>query len=380
MFGIGMEAQPPKQNRTYAQLFQEAFYMKKVLSLLFALAMTLSLAACGGSGNAPAIADAPASSVEDADTSNVANDLPVTLVYAEVNPLDTIAGKTDTAFKEKVEELSGGSITIDIQAGGVLGSENDVLDSMVGGSNSIDISRISAFALTSYGAQKSKLLSIPYTFVSRQHWWNFANSDLASAFLNEPQDLGLPLRGIFYGEEGFRHFFTTTEVKGIEDLKGLKLRVSNDPVMNGIVQGLGASPTVVSFGELYSALQTGVVDGAEQPIANYKSNAFDEVAPNLILDGHTLGAIQVVITDSGWNKLTSAQQAVLYEAGKYAQNYNAELSETVENEVLDELKASGCNVVEVEDKEAWAAACADVISENTSDQAELYQQILDLKG
>jgi tripartite ATP-independent transporter DctP family solute receptor len=380
MFGIGMEAQPPKQNRTYAQLFQEAFYMKKVLSLLFALAMTLSLAACGGSGNAPAIADAPASSVEDADTSNVANDLPVTLVYAEVNPLDTIAGKTDTAFKEKVEELSGGSITIDIQAGGVLGSENDVLDSMVGGSNSIDISRISAFALTSYGAQKSKLLSIPYTFVSRQHWWNFANSDLASAFLNEPQDLGLPLRGIFYGEEGFRHFFTTTEVKGIEDLKGLKLRVSNDPVMNGIVQGLGASPTVVSFGELYSALQTGVVDGAEQPIANYKSNAFDEVAPNLILDGHTLGAIQVVITDSAWNKLTSAQQAVLYEAGKYAQNYNAELSETVENEVLDELKASGCNVVEVEDKEAWAAACADVISENTSDQAELYQQILDLKG
>ena len=375
-----MEAQPPKQNRTYAQLFQEAFYMKKVLSLLFALAMTLSLAACGGSGNAPAIADAPASSVEDADTSNVANDPPVTLVYAEVNPLDSIAGKTDTAFKEKVEELSGGSITIDIQAGGVLGSENDVLDSMVGGSNSIDISRISAFALTSYGAQKSKLLSIPYTFVSRQHWWNFANSDLASAFLNEPQDLGLPLRGIFYGEEGFRHFFTTTEVKGIEDLKGLKLRVSNDPVMNGIVQGLGASPTVVSFGELYSALQTGVVDGAEQPIANYKSNAFDEVAPNLILDGHTLGAIQVVITDSGWNKLTAAQQAVLYEAGKYAQNYNAELSEKAENEVLDELKASGCNVVEVEDKEAWAAACADVMSENTRDQAELYQQILDLKG
>lgn len=367
-----MEAQPPKQNRTYAQLSQEAFYMKKVLSLLFALTMALSLAACGGSANAPA------SSV--GDSSNVANDPPVTLVYAEVNPLDTIAGKTDTAFKEKVEELSGGSITIDIQAGGVLGSENDVLDSMVGGSNSIDISRISAFALTSYGAQKSKLLSIPYTFVSRQHWWNFANSDLASAFLNEPQDLGLPLRGIFYGEEGFRHFFTTTEVKGIEDLKGLKLRVSNDPVMNGIVQGLGASPTVVSFGELYSALQTGVVDGAEQPIANYKSNAFDEVAPNLILDGHTLGAIQVVITDSGWNKLTSAQQAVLYEAGKYAQNYNAELSETVENEVLDELKASGCNVVEVEDKEAWAAACADVMSENTRDQAELYQQILDLKG
>ena len=361
--------------------------MKKALSLVLALVMVFALVACGGSNtgsssdNGTAAETGTPAVTPDAantDTSNVANDPHVTLVYAEVNPLDTIVGQTGTAFKEKVEELSGGSITIDIQAGGVLGSENDVLDSMVGGSNSIDISRISAFALTSYGAKKSMLLSIPYTFVSREHWWNFANSDLAPEFLNEPQEIGLPLRGIFYGEEGFRHFFTKPEVKSMEDLKGLKLRVSNDPVMNGMVEGLGASPTVVSFGELYSALQTGVVDGAEQPIANYKSNAFDEVAPNLILDGHTLGAIQVVITDSGWNKLTEAQQAVLYEAGKYAQDFNAQISEEAENEVLDQLKASGCNVVEVTDKAAWAEACADVISANTADQAELYQQILDL--
>ncbi len=361
--------------------------MKKALSLVLALVMVFALVACGGSSTGSssdngtaAEAGTPAVTPDAAntDTSNVANDPHVTLVYAEVNPLDTIVGQTGTAFKEKVEELSGGSITIDIQAGGVLGSENDVLDSMVGGSNSIDISRISAFALTSYGAKKSMLLSIPYTFVSREHWWNFANSDLAPEFLNEPQEIGLPLRGIFYGEEGFRHFFTKPEVKSMEDLKGLKLRVSNDPVMNGMVEGLGASPTVVSFGELYSALQTGVVDGAEQPIANYKSNAFDEVAPNLILDGHTLGAIQVVITDSGWNKLTPAQQAVLYEAGKYAQDFNAQISEEAENEVLDALKAGGCNVVEVTDKAAWAEACADVISANTADQAELYQQILDL--
>ena len=303
----------------------------------------------------------------------------VTLTYAEVNPVEgTIVGEMAKAFKSKVEELSGGSVLIDIQAGGVLGSEDQILDNLLGGGNVTDISRISAFALTSYGAKKSMLLSIPYTFVSREHWWNFANSDLAPEFLNEPQEIGLPLRGIFYGEEGFRHFFTKPEVKGIEDLKGLKLRVSNDPVMNGMVEGLGASPTVVSFGELYSALQTGVVDGAEQPTANYKSNAFDEVAPNLILDGHTLGAIQVVITDSGWNKLTPAQQAVLYEAGKYAQDFNAQISEEAENEVLDQLKASGCNVVEVTDKAAWAEACADVISANTADQAELYQQILDL--
>ena len=352
--------------------------MKKMLSALLASLMLLSLAGCGGSSSAPA-QSSPAPAQSAAASGDVSSDPKVTLVYAEVNPADTIVGQTAAHFKERVEELSGGSITIDVQYSGVLGSENDVLDAMLGGSTSIDMSRISAFALNSYGAQKSMLLSIPFTFENRQHFWNFANSDLAAEFLNEPQELGLPLRGIFYGEEGFRHFFTVDPVSGIEDLAGMKLRVSNDPVMNGMVQGLGAAPTVVSFGELYSALQTGVVDGAEQPIANYKSNAFNEVANTLILDGHTLGAIQCVITDNAWAKLTPAQQEVIMQAGRDTQEFNAGLSENAENMVLDELKAAGCNVVEVADKSVWADACKTVIEENTKSQAELYQKILDLK-
>ena len=302
----------------------------------------------------------------------------VTLVMAEVNPLTTIVGQTDQFFAEKVEELTGGSVKIDLQAAGVLGSENDVLDAIANGDDSIDISRISAFALTTYGCKKASLLSIPYTWTGRDHFWAFADSELAAEFLNEPQEIGLPLRGIFYGEEGFRHFFTREPVTGIKDLAGLKLRVSNDPVMVGMVNGLGASATPIAFGELYSALQTGVVDGAEQPIANYKANAFPEVANNLILDGHTLGAIQVVITDTAWEKLTEEQQAAVMEAGKLAQEFNRELSQTAENEVLEELKANGCNVVEVDNPAEWAEACTEVITENTKSQAELYQQLLDL--
>ena len=346
-------------------------------------AAALALTACGGSGNSTAAStatSAAASTAPAGDAAAAASDPKVTLVYAEVNPLDTIVGQTGSHFKEKVEELTGGSVVVDVQASGVLGSENDVLDAILGGSTSIDISRISAFALTSYGCNKSKLLSIPFTFENRAHFWNFANSDLAPEFLNEPQELGLPVRGVFYGEEGFRHFFTVNPVSGIDDFKGLKLRVSNDPVMNGLVEGLGANPTVVSFGELYSALQTGVVDGAEQPIANYKSNAFPEVANNLILDGHTLGAVQAVITDNAWSKLTENQQAAIMEAGADTQAFNADLSETAENKVLEELRSSGCNVVDVDDKAPWQEACAKVISENTSDQAELYQQLLDMKA
>ena len=152
-------------------------------------AAALALTACGGSKSTATstAASTAASTAPAGDAAAAASDPKVTLVYAEVNPLDTIVGQTATHFKEKVEELTGGSVVIDVQASGVLGSENDVLDAILGGSTSIDMSRISAFALTSYGCNKSKLLSIPFTFENRAHFWNFANSELAPEFLNEPQ-------------------------------------------------------------------------------------------------------------------------------------------------------------------------------------------------
>ena len=304
---------------------------------------------------------------------------PVTLTYAEVNPLEgTIVGAVASAFKEKVEELSGGSVIIDIQAGGVLGSEDQILDNLLAGGNVTDISRISAFALTQYGCNKAKLLSIPYTFVNEDHFWAFAESDLAQDFLAEPQTVGLPLRGICYGEEGFRHFFFKDEVKGIEDLKGKKIRVSSDPIMTGMVSDLGAAATTVPFTELYTSLQSGVVDAAEQPTANYLSNAFPEVAPYVIKDGHTLGAIQIVITDNAWAKLSEDQQNAIMEAGKYASSVCKDKVAEIEGETFDKLAELGCTVIPVEDKTAWVEACQNTIATNTADQAELYQQILDM--
>ncbi len=354
---------------------------KKLIAGLMTAVMALSLGACGLSGSETTTTDTAAETTEEtteeATEEVTATEDAITLTYAEVNPEDTIVGQIAADFKSKVEELSGGSIIIDVQYSGVLGSENDVLDGMLAGSGAADIARISAFALTSYGADKSVLLSLPYTFESREHFWNFAESDLAQEFLDESTELGV--KGLFYGEEGFRHFFTVNPVESIEDFQGLKIRVSNDPIMNGLVEGLGASPTVVSFGELYSALSSGVVDGAEQPIANYKSNSFPEVANNLILDGHTLGAVEIIVANDKWDSLTEEQQAILEEAAKYAQEQNKANSQAKEDEVLAELKEEGCNVVEVDDLTPWQDAVADVVAENIEGNEDLYQQILDMK-
>ena len=132
---------------------------KKIVSALMAVTMVISLAACGVTAPETTTTQAPATEQKEESTA-AATEAPaavepaadaITLVMAEVNPLDTIVGMTDQKFKEEVEARSNGSIIIDLQASGVLGSENDVLDSMLGGGGTIDISRISAFALTSYG-------------------------------------------------------------------------------------------------------------------------------------------------------------------------------------------------------------------------------------
>ena len=140
--------------------------MKKGLRVVLGLTMAAVLA-CGFTAMAE---EAP----------DCSGDPEVTLVYAEVNPLDTtVVGQVAMHFAERVNELTDGTVTIDIQGGGVLGAEGDYCDDMIGGIGTIDMARLSVSTLTGYGVPKSALLCLPFTFTSRDHFWNFAASDLA---------------------------------------------------------------------------------------------------------------------------------------------------------------------------------------------------------
>ena len=302
----------------------------------------------------------------------------VVLKYSETNAIDSTDGKYAQFFKDKVAELTDGEVVIDIQASGVLGTEADVLDGMVSMSGTVDIVRMSCYAFSNYGCNKSALLGLPFTFESADHFWNFANSEVGQEILNEPADNNLGVTGLFYLEDGFRSFFFTEPVEGIDDLKGKKLRVSDDQIMRGLCEGLGASPTVVSFNELYTSLQSGVVDGAEQPITPYASNAFNEVAPYVLLDEHTMATSSVIIADMSLDKLTPEQQDALFEAGKATEEYARELCKEDIETCKADLEAKGVTFVEVEDKTPYREACADLISQFTSGIEDTYQAILDL--
>ena len=274
--------------------------------------------------------------------------------------------------------MTNGEVVIDIQAGGVLGTEADVLNGMVTMSGTVDIVRMSCYAFSNYGCNKSALLGLPFIFESSDHFWNFVNSDLGEEILNEPAEQNLGVTGLFYVEDGFRSFFFKDAVEGIDDLKDKKLRVSSDQIMTGLCTGLGAAPTVVAFNELYTSLQSGVVDGAEQPITPYMSNAFYEVAPYFLLDEHTMATSEIVIADMSMDRLTEEQQQALFEAGKLTEEYARELNASDTEACKAELEAKGVTFIEVPDKTPYREACADLISQFTEGVEDIYQGILDL--
>ena len=154
------------------------------------------------------------------------------------------------------------------------------------------------------------------------------------------------------------------------------MRVTNDKALQTIARDLKMKPKEINFSELYGAFQVGSVDVADQPLSNYLANHFNDVAPNIILDGHQLGIMETFITTEAWDSLSEKQKEIIRKAGQYASEYCRKISQEEEEKVLKEVEAAGVSVVAVDDITPWQEACADFIKEASSGNEALYREIL----
>ncbi len=306
---------------------------------------------------------------------------PMTLTFAESSSPESISGMVDQKFADEVYELSNGEIKIDIKYNGEYGNENSVLESILKGDDIIDMARISVFSLSLYDCTKNQLLTLPFTFESREHFWNFAESSLAQEFLNEPSSLSLNARGLFYGEEGYRNFFSVDEINSIYDLSGKKIRIYDDIIMQKYVQALGATTSIDSFENIYKNLESGIIDGAEQPITNYYTGGLYNIAPNVFIDNHTLGVTETIISLEKWNLLSNEQQNILIDASKKAQKYNKQISKTLEDEAIEDLKSNGVIINNITDEEQLIIIekGKTIIQKSLYDEYGLYAEIMKMK-
>lgn len=275
---------------------------------------------------------------------------------------------------ESLAKKSGGTLKVEIYPFGQLGGERESLELLQIGS--LDIAKVSAGVLENF-IPEYKVFSIPYLFRDKQHTLDIYDGPVGKSILSQGEKFNL--QGLTFYDAGSRSFYTKTEpVNDAADLKNMKIRVMKSNMAISMVDKLGAAPTPISFGELYTALQQGVVDGAENNIPSYYTSKHFEVCKFLSIDEHTSVPDVLVIGTGTLDRLSEQEKKWLNEAveeSKYAQRI---LWDKSEKESLELAQKSGVKV-NYPDKKSFQIATKELLKTFDDDpkMKALVQSILD---
>ncbi len=249
-------------------------------------------------------------------------------------------------FAKLVAEKSGGDMEVQVFPSSQLGSQKDMTEGLIYGT--IDMVLTGTADLGQF-QPKMSLFDLPFLFKDRAHAYK-ALDTVGMELGQELEPRGLKLLG--YMENGIRHLTNNVRpVKAPADMAGLKIRVMSNKIYIETIKSLGGSPTPMAFGELYSAMQQGTVDGQENPSAHIYTKRFFEVQKYASLTAHAYAPEPVLISMITWSKLSDAQKAIIQEAAKEAIAWQRELSTKEDNEYWDKIKATGkIEVIEVDRK------------------------------
>ena len=239
-------------------------------------------------------------------------------------------------FAKLVAEKSGGDIEVQVFPSSQLGGQKDMIEGLVYGT--IDMC-LTGTAVLGQFQPKISIFDLPFLFKDRDHVYKSLDT-VGMELGKELEPRGLKLLG--YMENGIRHLTNNVrEVKSPADMDGLKIRVMSNKIYIETIKALGGSPTPMAFGELYSAMQQGTVDGQENPSAHIYTKRFFEVQDYASLTAHAYAPEPVLISMITWNRLSDAQKAIIQEAATEAVTWQRELSTQQDNEYWDKIKATG---------------------------------------
>lgn len=242
---------------------------------------------------------------------------------------------------KRVDELSGGKMRVDVYPSGQLGSERQLMELLQIGS--LAMTKVSSSPMEGF-VPSMKIFSVPYVFRDKEHYFKVLDSELGKQLLLAGEDVRL--RGLAYYDAGSRSFYTVEkQVETPEDLKGQKIRVQQSQTALQMVRAIGGSPTPISWGELYTALQQGVVDGAENNPPSFYSSKHYEVAKYFSLNEHTMVPDMLLISRYIWQKLNPQEQAWLQQAVDESVTFQRELWKDSTVKALEEVKKAGVEVI-----------------------------------
>lgn len=274
-----------------------------------------------------------------------------TLRSADIHPDGYPTVEAVKYLGDLMDQRTGGRIKIQVFNNAQLGAEKDTIEQTRFGV--IDMNRVNTAPFNNL-VPETQVLGLPFLFRSVDHMHKVLDGPIGDEILMAFEPHGLV--GLAFYDSGARSFYTTkTAIHSVEDMKGLKLRVQQSDLWIAMMQALGANPTPMAFGEVYSALETGVVDGAENNWPSYESSRHFEVAKHFTLTEHSLAPEVLVISKISWDRLSPDDQKTLRQAAKESVVKMRELWVAREKASEEKVRAAGAEIITL-DKAPFIAA------------------------
>ena len=326
-----------------------------------AAAGVLMLTACGGGNTASTQAAAGGDAASGEQTFN----LKLSHGLAE----DHAVHIQMTAWAEDVKEKSGGTINIEVVPNAQLGSEADNISSIQAGA--LDMAKVSASTLGNFN-EAWNVLSVPYLFNDQAHFYKVMDGDIAKELYNITEPDGFI--GLTWLDSGARSFYTAkTPIRVPADLHGLKIRTMDSQMAIDMMDALGGSATVLSYSEIYTGMQQGVIDGAENNITAMRDHS--DVTQYYSFDEHTRIPDVIVLSTKVWNQMSDNQKQIMQETAAAAtEEYKTRWAE-FEEEVRTAAEGNGVTFVEDVDMAAFQEACQPIYDNLKAENPDIYTYV-----
>ncbi|WHZ33699.1 TRAP transporter substrate-binding protein [Sagittula sp. MA-2] len=283
---------------------------------------------------------------------SAANACEITLRSSDTHPEGYPTVVAVEKMGEMLEERSDGRICVEVFHSAQLGEEKDTIEQTQLGV--IDLNRVSLGPFNNI-IEETKVFSLPYIFRGTDHMHAVVDGEVGEKILNEFQNHQLV--GLAYYDGGSRSFYNSQKpITSIEDMEGLKFRVMQSDVFVDMVDALGANATPLPYGEVYSSIQTGVIDGAENNWPSFESSGHYEVAGYYTLDQHLIVPEVLVMSQASWNKLSPEDQELVRQAAKDSVPIMRELWAEREKASEEKVRAAGVEIIEDIDKQPFMDA------------------------
>ena len=361
--------------------------MKKLISLVMVAVMTASLAACGSSSSSTTATTEAAAAETEAQAegeSTEAESSAMTMVEGSAANEDPLgpstasihfkAGITNAmtgsyaaglvAFRKHLEEMSGGDMTVDIYTSSALGNESDMLDAVSMGTQDMLVTSTGPIPAFAAATANWAVLDLPYLFPTYETAYEVLDGEVGQYLLSEFDGTGVKALGFW--ENGYR--CTTNSKKEIvhpEDLKGMKIRTMENKVHMATYTVLGATPTAMAMGEVFSALQQKTIDGQENPFSIiYYGNKLHEVQPYMTENNIFYSPAVLCISQDVFDGLTEEQQGWVLESANLAKDEQRQVQQRMAVQARKDMEAYGIIISDI-DQEEWIEATKPVYDDTS---------------